>query len=168
MKGLPLTVLAALSLLFSAACTSARPLAVVDHGPGSATSSPSSASASECNKTSRKGNSVVMVDWVDFVQLNGTQFIADNGSVPPIDSAHLGTVVGRVQCQLSALEFRKQPGPTVDGDAAFLTIGTEVHSILGFEPACRVAARVESSNRVYLAHHDVGGYSKAVPCAKAP
>lgn len=168
MKGLPITVFVALPLLFTAACTSASPLAVVDHPPSSASSSPSSAPASECDKTSRKGNSVVMVNWVDFLQLDGTQFIADDGPGPPIASSHLGAVVGRVRCQFSALEFSEQPGPIVDGDAAFLAIGTEVHSILGFEPSCRVAARFRGTNRVYLAHHDVGGYSKAVPCAKAP
>jgi hypothetical protein len=60
------------------------------------------------------------------------------------------------------------PGPNVDGDAAFLTIGTEMRSIHGFEPSCRVAASIEGVNRVYVAHQNVGGYSKAVTRAKAP
>jgi hypothetical protein len=175
MKGLPLAVLVVLPLLLTAACTSASPLAVVDHAPSSASSSPSTASsspssapASECDKTSRKRNSVAMVDWVDFVQLHGTQFVADDGPGPPVASAQMGAVVGRVQCQLSALKFSEQPGPIVDGDAAFLPIGTQVHSVLGFEPSCRIAARFRGTNRVYLAHHDVGGRSKALPCPKAP
>lgn len=29
-------------------------------------------------------------------------------------------------------------------------------------------SRIDGANRVYLAHHNVGGYSKAVPCGKAP
>ena len=29
-------------------------------------------------------------------------------------------------------------------------------------------SRIDGANRVYLAHHTVGGYSKAVPCGKAP
>jgi hypothetical protein len=82
-----------------------------------------------------------MVDWVDFVQLSGTQYIAGlDGQVPPVASAQLGAVVGRVRCQLSALKFSETPGPNVDGDAAFLPIGTEVHAIDGVEPSCRVAA----------------------------
>ena len=112
---------------------------------------------------------MVMIDWVDFVQLDGRQYIAGlDGAVPSIAASQLGAVVGRVTCQLSALKFSKEPGPSVDGDAAFLAIGTEVRAIEGFEPSCRVAARIDGANRVYLAHHDVGGYSKAVPCAKAP
>jgi hypothetical protein len=53
----------------------------------------------------------------------------------PVASAQLGAVVGRVRCQLSTLNFSEMPGPNVDGDAAFLPIGTEVHAIDGFEPS---------------------------------
>jgi hypothetical protein len=110
-----------------------------------------------------------MVDWVDFVQLSGTTYVASlDGELPPVVSSQLGAVVGRVRCQLSVLKFSEQPGPNVDGDAAFLAIGTEIHAVQGFGPSCRVAARIDGVNRVYLAHHDVGGYSKAVPCAKVP
>jgi len=142
--------------------------AVVDHAPSSTRPSPSSAPPSECDKTSRKKDTVVLPHWVDFVQLNGTQFTAEAGPGHPIASAHMGAVVGRVRCQLSALKLSELPGPSVDGDASFLPIGTELHSILGFEPSCRVAARFEGTNRVYLAQHDVDGSSTAVPCAKAP
>lgn len=177
MKRVPIAVLVLLPMLFTAACgTSALvvgdpvPRFSVSPSPISVVSpSPSSGPASACHNTRPQGNSVVMVDWVDFVQLGGTQFNAGlDGPATTIASAQLGAVVGRVRCQLSALKFSEQPGPNVDGDAAFLAIGTEVHAIHGFEPSCRVAARIEGTNRVYLAHHDVGGYSKAVPCAKAP
>lgn len=182
MKRWPTKALVALPILFTAACTSGSPLAVMDKSPSStgsslssassspssARSSPSSARVSECDKTSSKSNSVVMVNWVDFVQLGDLQFIADEGPGPSMVSSQMLAVVGRVRCQLSALKFSEDPGPSVDGDASFLTVGTEVHSVLGFEPACRVAARLRGTIRVYLAHHDVGGHSTAVPCAKAP
>ena len=110
-----------------------------------------------------------MVDWVDFVQLHGIQYIADlGGSGPSVASDQLGSAVGRVECQLSVLKFQAQPGPAVDGDAAFLAVGTEVHAIRGYEPSCRVAARIDGINRVYLAHVDAAGVSTAVPCPKAP
>ena len=48
-----------------------------------------------------------MVDWVDFVQLGGTQYTASRDpQVPPLASTQLGGVVGRVRCQLSALNQR--------------------------------------------------------------
>jgi len=181
-KRLFIVALVGLPILFTAACASSTHLVVADKAPASSLEpthgfapAPSvdpthgSAPASACENTPHQGDSVVMVDWVDFVQLNGTHYIAGlDGQVPPVASAQLGAVVGRVRCQLSALKFSKLPGPNVDGDAAFLTIGTEVHAVNGFGPSCRVAARIEGANRVYLAHQDVGGHSKAVPCAKAP
>jgi len=110
-----------------------------------------------------------MVDWVDFVQLDGTQYVAGiDGKVPAIASSQLGSVVGRVECELSVLEFHAQPGPAVDGNAAFLKVGTEVHAVRGYAPSCRVAAEISGVNRVYLAHADLAGVSRAVPCAKAP
>jgi hypothetical protein len=169
MKRLSIVALVGLPLLFTVACASPSHLVGVANAPGSSVDS-SSAPASACENTNRNhGNAVVMVDWVDFLQLSGTQYIAGlDGQVPPVVSAQLGAVVGRVRCQLSALRFSEMPGPNVDGDAAFLPIGTEVRAIDGFVPSCLVAARIDGANRVYLAHHNVGGYSKAVPCGKAP
>ena len=171
MKRLSIVVLVGLPLLLTVACASPSQLVGLAGAPSS-TAGPthSWAPTSACANTNRvHGNEVVMVDWIDFVQLSGKQYIAGlDGQVPPVSSAQLGAVVGRVRCQLSALKFSETPGPNVDGDAAFLPIGTEVHAIDGFEPSCRVAARIDGANRVYLAHQDVGGYSKAVPCGKAP
>ncbi len=110
-----------------------------------------------------------MVDWADFVQLGGTQYVAGvDGKVPAITSNQLGSVVGRVECELSVLKFHAEPGPAVDGDAAFIKVGTEVHAVRGYGTSCRVAARVAGVNHVYLAHADLNGVSRAVPCAKAP
>jgi hypothetical protein len=169
MKRLSIVALVGLPILFTAACASpSHP--VSKNTPGrSVAPTHSSAPARACDNAPQQGNATVMVDWVDFVQLGGTQYIAGlDAQVPPVASTQLGAVVGRVRCQLSALKFSKEPGPNQDGDAAYLTVGTEVHAIHGFEPSCRIAARIDGANRVYLAHHDVGGYSKAVPCAKAP
>ncbi|MEO7423129.1 MAG: hypothetical protein ABIU87_12125 [Ornithinibacter sp.] len=106
---------------------------------------------------------------MDFVQLDGTQYVSGaDGSVPPVATDQLGSVVGRVECQLSVLKFHAQPGPAVDGDAAFITVGTDVHAVQGYGTSCRVTAQIAGVNRVYLAHADLDGVSRAVPCAKAP
>jgi hypothetical protein len=110
-----------------------------------------------------------MVDWIDFVQLHGVQFIAGmDAQLPPLPAGELGPVVARVRCELSVLSFHQTPGPTVDGDAGYLPVGTRVYAVKGFAASCRVAAPVQGAYRVYLAHHDFGGVSEAVPCAKAP
>ena len=108
-----------------------------------------------------------MVDWVDFVELNGIQYVAgDDATVPATASNQLGPVVGRVDCELSALKFLTEPGPAVDGDAAFIKVGTAVHAIRGYGTRCRVVVQIAGVNRVYLAHADLAGVSRAVPCAK--
>lgn len=129
-------------------------------------SSRSSSTASACTDTQAGGTSTVMIDWIDFLRLDGIEYVADlEGRVPDVPARRLGPLVGRVECQLSVLRFSRPPGPAVDGDAAFLPVGTEVHAITGIEPRCRVAAKVDGSVRVYLAHGKVNGVSRAVPCA---
>ncbi len=159
-----------LVMLSTTGCGTVRDDGTDVSGPQSSTrSSVDPQRGSACLSTPRTGDATVMVDWVDFVQLHGIQYIAGlDGDVPAVASDQLGAAVGRVECQLSVLKFQAAPGPTVDGDAAFIEIGTEVHAIRGYEPSCRVAARIGGVNRVYLAHADVDGVSKAVPCAKAP
>ena len=113
---------------------------------------------------STAGTATVMVDWLDFVRVNSVEYLAGVDGVPPVSSAQKGPVVGRVRCQLSALKFTRQPGPAVDGDAAFLAIGTELHAVRGYSTSCRITATVDGVNKVYVAHEDIGGSSKPVPC----
>lgn len=159
-----------IALLSAAGCGSANDAVTGGSDPTSSISTrPHGARESACLSTPATGNSTVMVDWVDFVQLDGTQYIADvDGKVPDISSNQLGPIVGRVECELSVLKFHAEPGPSVDGDAAFLKVGTEVHAVRGYATSCRVSAQIDGVNRVYLAHADLGGVSRARPCAKAP
>ncbi|WP_270889971.1 hypothetical protein [Pedococcus sp. 5OH_020] len=157
-------VLVGAAVMFTAACGTGG-----DPAAAQTPTAPVPASASACASEPQSGNSLVMVDWVDFVQLHGVQYIAGmDGQVPPVSAATLGPVVGHVQCQLSLLKFQQTPGPAVDGDAGFLAAGTPVRAIAGFEPTCRLAARIDGQYRVYLAHHDAAGVSRAVSCARAP
>ena len=158
------------AMLSAAGCGSASDVATGGSEPTNSISSrPDAARGSACLSTPTTGDSIVMVDWVDFVQLDRTQYVAGvDGKVPAIASNQLGSVVGRVECELSVLKFHAEPGTAVDGDAAFLKVGTEVHAVRGYATSCRVAAQIAGVNRVYLAHADLAGVSRAVPCAKAP
>lgn len=160
----PGAALACLALPFTACGNGSAP-AVTGTGVESLHGSPG---GSACKDTATGGAAAVMVDWIDFVRLGGIEYVADPaGSVPAVPRSELGPVVGRVTCQLSVLKFSRPPGPAVDGDAAFLPVGTEVHSIAGIAPSCRVAAQVAGSVRVYLAHAETDGVSRPVPCATA-
>lgn len=155
-------------VLTATACTVNKPVTLIPQTlPHGAT--PTSTAGSACRSTPRGGTQSVMVEWVDFVQLDGVQYLAGlDGVIPAPHSGDIGTTVGTVQCQLSTLAYNKEPEPSVDGDAAFLPAGTQVRALRGFEPACRVVARYHGEYRVYLAHHDVNQRSEPVPCAKAP
>lgn len=158
-------------LLVTTGCGAARPVTLA---PQAAPTSPaptatSTAAASACRSTLRAGNESVIIDWVDFVRLNGVEYLAGlDGVIAAPHSGDIGTVVGSVRCQLSTLAYNQEPGPSADGDAAFLPVGTQVRAARGFAPACRVVARYNGAYRVYLAHHNVNQRSEPVPCAKAP
>jgi hypothetical protein len=157
------------AMLSAAGCGRASDIAAGGNEPTNSISSrPASTQGSACLSTPTTGDSTVIVDWVDFLQLDGTQYVAGlDGKVRPIASNQLGAIVGRVECELSVLKFHVEPGPAVDGDAAFIKVGTTVHAVRGYETTCRVAVQVAGVNRVYLAHADHAGASRAVPCAKA-
>ena len=125
----------------------------VDDPSGSLGAGAQPATGSACLTTPTTGDSTVMVEWVDFVQLHGIRYVADPvGKGPEVGSDRVGRVVGRVTCELSSLEFHSPPGPSVDGDAAFLHVGTPVHALRGYPTACRVVARVAGESLVYVAH----------------
>ena len=160
----PVAALACLALLLTACGNGGAP-AVTGTGVESLHGSPS---GSACNDTATGGAAAVMVDWIDFVRLGGIEYVADlAGSVPAVPQSGLGPIVGEVTCQLSVLKFSRPPGPAVDGDAAFLPVGTAVHAIAGIAPSCKVAAQVAGTVRVYLAHAETNGVSRPVPCATA-
>ena len=162
----PLATLACVAVLLTACGSGSRPVVagVVTDTP--VASSRGSSTASACTDTATGGTSTVMIDWIDFVRLDGVEYVADlDGRAADVPARRLGLVVGHVECQLSVLRFLQPPGPAVDGDAAFLPVGTAVRAIAGIDPRCRVAAQVDGSVRVYLAQREVNGVSKAVPCA---
>jgi hypothetical protein len=155
------------ALLSTAACGSVSQVATGDSEPrGSISSGIQPTKGSACLDTPTTGASTVMVDWVDFVRLDGIQYFAAPGKASAADSNQIGAVVGQVECQLSSLKFHAQPGPSVDGDAAFIRAGTHIHALRGYPRSCRVVARVAGVNRVYLARAEVSRALKQLSCAK--
>jgi hypothetical protein len=107
------------------------------------------------------------VDYVDFLQANGRNYIAGLTRVPPITSTDLGAHVLTVRCSFSELNHRTDqmtPQPR-DGDAAFLTPGTPVYSIRGWSPECRLAAHEPGQLHVFLAYRTGGKVATPESCA---
>jgi hypothetical protein len=93
----------------------------------------------------------VMVEWVDFVQLNGRQYVAalDGRTQPPLPGSQVGPRVGVTACQIAG----SSAGPNYklrDGDAAFLAPGTVVHAIRGV-PTTRAVTASRDGRYLYYA-----------------
>ena len=84
------------------------------------------------------------VDYVDFIQAFGEQYVAGLASRPiAVAPANRGHVVLRSRCAYSALNDRthQNPGMPRDGDTGFLTAGTPIYAIHGWPVRCRLTAR---------------------------
>ena len=110
----------------------------------------------------------IAVDYVDFIQAFGVQYIAGLGSRPlTAQRRDLGRVVLRSRCSLAALNDRthKNPGSARDGDTAFLNPGTPIYALNGWSTHCRLAARWGGETRVYLAYLPNTTRATPRPCA---
>jgi hypothetical protein len=108
----------------------------------------------------------VEIEWVDFLQFDGRQYVAGLGPVVTIGPDQLGPVVTRVRCSLAASDDHRHVGiPLVDGSAAFLPAGSAVFEVRGYSPRCRLAGYVDGRLHVYLAQRDLHGQSAPLRCA---
>jgi hypothetical protein len=107
-----------------------------------------------------------MIEWVDFLQVGGQQYVAGLGQPVTIRPSQLGPVVTHVRCSIAAIDDHRHVGfRLVDGSAAFLPAGAAVYEVHGYSPRCRLAGYWGHQLRVYLAQHDVHGQSAPLPCA---
>ncbi len=90
----------------------------------------------------QRANQQAVIDWVDFVRLGGTEYLATQTGEPNLQATDLGRVVARVQCRIDGNV--SDPGyHGKDGDAAFLDPGTALYAVKGYKPSFRLAARQE-------------------------
>jgi hypothetical protein len=80
------------------------------------------------------------IDWVNFIQIGSTQYVAGPQSRTLLQESDLGPVYAYVKFKVSGNvcdpNYRLK-----DGDAAFLDIGTPIYQINGQPPAVELAAR---------------------------
>jgi hypothetical protein len=131
-------------------------------------------SVESCPDVTGVDGSFAAVDYVDFVQAFGRQYIvstiptSNSGSFSPkVTRADLGRVVLRSKCAFSALNDRthKSPGEPHDGDTAFLAPGTPIYSLHGWSTDCRLAAEHDGRLHVYLAYRSDAKVATPRNCA---
>jgi hypothetical protein len=98
-------------------------------------------SSSACN---------AQIDWVNFIQVGSTQFVAGPQSPTVLQESDLGPVYAHVKYKVSGNvcdpSYRLR-----DGDAAFLDPGTPIYVINGQSPDVALAARFSGQIVVYRA-----------------
>lgn len=80
------------------------------------------------------GCSNVQIDWVDFVQIGSTHYVAGPGSPTTLQDADLGSVVTHVKFKVDGNVCDPNYRPK-DGDAAFLEPGTPSIGSAATQPA---------------------------------
>lgn len=129
-------------------------------------------SASEdCPAVSSRPGEMVSVDYADFVQANGIQYLVAEslgGTSAPVTAAQVGPVQFRVRRSFSDLNERTHQMPSAprNGDAGALPAGTPVYAVKGWSPLCRLAAQRYGSWLVYLATAGHSATAQPRPCAE--
>lgn len=137
--------IAALALTMGCSGSSAGPTA------GTTPSAPPS-TANGCPPV--HGNGFAAIDYVDFIQAFGQQYVAGLGTQPVrVSRSDRGQTVLHSRCSFSALndKTQKSPGDPRDGDTGFLKPGTPIYAINGWPTKCRLAADSGTGLHAYLA-----------------
>jgi hypothetical protein len=88
------------------------------------------------------------IDWVNFIQVGSTQYVAGPQAPAVIQESDLGPVYAHVKFKVSGNvcdpNYRLK-----DGDAAFLDAGTPIYQVNGQPPGEQLAARFNGQIVVY-------------------
>lgn len=103
-----------------------------------------------CQYPGADSGCTAQIDWVDFIQIGSTQYLAQPGTGTGVQESDLGSVYARVKLKVSGHvcdpSYRLK-----DGDAAFLDVGTPIYQLNGFPPTQRLAARAGGGLILYQA-----------------
>src|SRR6059036_1150251 len=89
---------------------------------------------------SAKDCSTVQIEWVDFIQIGSTQYVAGPEAPTTLQESDLGPVVGHVKSKVAGNVCDPNYRPK-DGDAAFLEPGSPIYQVNGRPASQAVAAR---------------------------
>ena len=90
------------------------------------------------------------IDWVNFIQVGSTQYVAGPQSPIALPESDLGPVYAHVKFKVSG-NICDPAYRLKDGDVAFLDPGTLIYQVRGQSPAQELAARFNGSILVYQA-----------------
>lgn len=98
------------------------------------------------------GGCTAQIDWVDFIEVGSTQYVAGFQGSATLQESDLGPVFTRVKYRVSGHVCDPNYRPK-DGDAAFLDPGTEIyHQVNGQSPTHLLAAHHDGRVVAHTAH----------------
>jgi hypothetical protein len=106
--------------------------------------------AAACQLPGQPQRCTVMIDWVNFIQVGSTQYVAGPEAETVLQENELGPVYRRVKFRLSGNICDPGYHPK-DGDAAFLDPGTPIFQVSGRAPSQQLAARFNGRILLYRA-----------------
>ncbi len=90
------------------------------------------------------------IDWVNFIEVGSTQYVAGLAGAGVLKESDLGPVFAHVKFKVSGNvcdpSYRLK-----DGDAAYLDAGTPIYEVIGRPPGQELAARFNSQITLYRA-----------------
>ena len=105
---------------------------------------------SSCGLPGLGGQCTSQIDWVDFVQIGSTQYVAGLQGSATLQEADLGPVFSHVRYKVSGNVCDPSYRPK-DGDAAFLEPGTPIYQVDGHPPSQMLAGRRDGRMVAYVA-----------------
>jgi hypothetical protein len=103
-----------------------------------------------CQIPGSRPNCNASIDWVNFIEVGSTQYVAGPASPSVLKETDLGSAYAHVKFKVSGNVC--DPGYRVkDGDAAFLDPGTPIYQVSGNAPDKQLAARFNGSILLYRA-----------------
>jgi len=104
--------------------------------------------ATACQLPGSSSSCNAQIDWVNFIQVGSTQYVAGPQSPTVLQESELGPVYAHVKFKVSGNvcdpNYRLK-----DGDAAFLDPGTPIYQVIGQPSGQELAARFNGSIVVY-------------------
>lgn len=106
--------------------------------------------AAACQLPGSSSTCTAQIDWVNFIQVGSTQYVAGPQSSTAVQESDLGPVHSHVKFKVSG-NVCDPSYELKDGDAAFLEAGTPIYEVKGKSPNEQLVAKFNGSFLVYYA-----------------
>jgi hypothetical protein len=101
-----------------------------------------------CHLPGSSTNCNAQIDWVNFIEVGSTQYVAGEQPSTALRESDLGPVYAHVKFRVSG-NVCDPNYQLKDGDAAFLDAGTPIYQVNGQPPGEQLAARFNGQIVVY-------------------